>query len=307
MKTMAILTPSYLPDIEGFRRLHESVLRFTDNRTVHHAIVPRRDLAAFKAIGSPRLRVWSEADFLPPGFYATDALAALRRRVPVLPSSLNCSALNLRRPWPPVRGWILQQLLKLSAASKLAADALVIIDSDVVLVRQMPTDAYFRNGVVRTYEKPDAVTAGLQRHVQWTKTAHCLLGLPWVERASFPDYVGGIVSWDPRVVADCLARVETVAGKDWASAVTQNLHFSEFILYGTYLRHFGTAAQKSFCEPTTRCHSYWSPEPLTEAEASSFVGARNEADFAVHIQSNSRTDQQLITRVLSAPSERTLP
>jgi hypothetical protein len=305
--SIAILTPSYLPDLSGFRRLHESVLRFTDSDTMHHAIVPRRDLAAFQAIGSPRLRVWSEADFLPPGFLATDALAALRRRIPVVPRSVNCSAINLRRPWPPIRGWILQQVLKLSAATKLPAQAVVIIDSDVVLVRPMPADSYFRGETVRTYENPGGLTGNLPRHVLWTKNAHELLGLPWAEQDSYPDYVGGIVSWDPAVVRGCLTRIEAVTGRDWATAVTRYLHFSEFILYGTYLRHFGSTVQQSFCEPLTRCHSYWSPVPLTQAAASAFVESRSEHDFAVHIQSNSGTEQDLINRILPGPNARSTP
>lgn len=306
MKSMAILTPSYFPDLEGFKRLHQSVLRYTDAGTMHHVIVPRRDVPVFQAIKSPRLQVWAEADFLPAGFFATDALAALRRRVPVLPKSLNCSAINLRRPWPPLRGWILQQVLKLSASTRLPVQAVVIVDSDVVLVRPMPTESYFRGETVRTYEKPGAVTADLQRHVLWTKTAHELLGLPWRERESHPDYVGGLVSWDPHVVRACLARIEATTGRHWATAVTQHLHFSEFILYGTYLRHFGSAAQLSFCEPSTRCHSYWSPVPLTESAAAAFIAGRGDNDFAVHIQSNSGTDDRLINEVLSRPHGRTL-
>lgn len=297
--TMAILTPSYLPDLQSFIRLHQSVLSTTDNRTRHHVIVPKRDYAAFTTIGSPRLDVWCEADFLPSGFVATDALAALRRRIPVLPRTINCSAVNLRRPWPPVRGWILQQILKLSAATQLNSDVVVIIDSDVVLVRQMPVETYVRNGAVRLYEKPGGITAGLDRHMRWTRTAHELLGLPWSPEPSFPDYVGGIVSWDPEVVRGCLARIEQVSGSGWAGTVARRLHFSEFILYGTYVRHFGTESQRSFREPSTLCHSYWSPTPLLGQDAEAFVAAYSPADLAVHVQSNSGTPHQVIDAVLA--------
>lgn len=299
LNTMAILTPSYLPDLESFVRLHESVLESTDGGTRHHVIVPKRDLSSFLAIGSPRLDVWSEADFLPSGFVATDGLAALRRRIPVLPRTINCSALNLRRPWPPVRGWILQQILKLSAATRLSCDAVVIIDSDVVLVRPMPVQTYIRNGAVRLYEMPGAVTEDLPRHMQWTRTAHELLGIPWQPLTSFPDYIGGIVSWDPQVVRGCLTRIEEVSGSSWAGTVARRLHVSEFILYGTYARHFGTEHQYSFREPSTLCHSYWSPTPLGEQEADAFVAAYSPRNLAVHIQSNSRTPQQVIEAVVA--------
>ncbi len=300
MNRMVVLTPSFLPDFENFVRLHESVLRFTDESTWHHVIVPQRDLTTFQSIHSPRLRVWPESGFLPNGFVATDGLAALRRRLPILPKTINCSAINLRRPWPPIRGWILQQILKLSAATQLVCDAVVIIDSDVVLIRPMDASTFVRGGAVRLYEKPDAVTADLDRHLTWTRTAYDLLGLPWSDEASFPDYVGGIVSWDPLLLAACLERVQAVSGADWATTVARRLHVSEFILYGTYVRNFGTPAARSFSEPRTLCHSYWSPTPLTHEQADSFAAGYDKRDLAVHVQSNSGTATEVIDRVVSA-------
>jgi hypothetical protein len=303
VNTLAILTPSYGPDLSGFARLHESVLQFTDASTMHHAIVPQRDVAAFQQISSPRLRIWKEGDFLPKGFVATDRLAALSRRLPLLPRTVNCSAVNLRRPWPPLRGWALQQILKLSAATQLDVDAAVIIDSDVVLVRPMPAVTYFRQDAVRLYELADAVTPDLQRHWLWTRTAYNLLGLAWEDHASFPDYVGGIVSWDPAAVRGCLNRIEEVAGTHWATAVSKHLHFSEFILYGTYVRQLGSDRQRSFTEDKTLCHSYWSPVPMSDVEADAFVARYDESDIAVHIQSNSGTDDLVIDHVLTSLQE----
>lgn len=299
LNTMVILTPSYLPDLESFMRLHESVVEATDGVVRHHVIVPKRDLSSFQAIGSPRLEVWCEADFLPSGFKATDGLASLRRRIPVLPRTINCSAVNLRRPWPPVRGWILQQILKLSAATRLNCDAVVIIDSDVVLVRPMPVETFIRNGALRLYEKPGAVTERLPRHMEWTKVAYELLGIPWQPEPSFPDYVGGIVTWDPEIVRGCLTRLEEVSGSSWAETVARHLHFSEFILYGTYVRHFGTEHQYSFREPATLCHSYWSSTPLEAEEADAFVAAYSPRDLAIHVQSNSGTSPQIIEKVVA--------
>lgn len=300
MKNIAILTPSYLPDLEGFIRLHESVLRFADKSTTHHVIVPRRDLEAFRRIPSRRLRVWGEPDFLPKGFVATDRLAALRRRIPIVPRTINCSAINLNRPWPPVRGWILQQILKLSAATKLGCDAVVIIDSDVVLVRPMQATTFFRGDAVRIYEKPDGITSELDRHLRWTRTAYELLGISWRGEAFVPDYVGGIVSWDPRLVSACLQRIEAVHRTDWGSAVARQLQFSEFILYGTFVRQFGSSEQRSFSEPTTMCHSYWSPVPMSMDGADSFVNGYDDRDVAVHIQSNSGTPAGIVNHVLSS-------
>jgi hypothetical protein len=307
MNTIAILTPSYRPDYQRLVRLHESVLEFTDASVIHHVIVPRRDLQLFRRLESRRLRVWMEAEFLPAGFIATDALAAMIQKIRFLPPALRFSAINRGHPWPPVRGWVVQQLLKLSASTKLGVDAVVIIDSDVALLRPMPAELFFRDGTVRLYERPDAIDAEMDRHVLWTQTAHRLLGLPAPKSPVSPDYVAGIVTWDPELVAGCLARIETVWGKPWATAIGSQLHFSEFILYGTYVRHFGTPQQRSFAEPSTLCHSYWASAPLTGARVEEFIAGFGASDIAVHIQSNTTTSDDTALRVLHALRLETKP
>ncbi len=298
MTAMAILTPSFRPDYERLVRLHESVLEFADESVIHHVIVPRRDLALFRGLTSSRMRVWEEQEFIPAGFILTDRLAAIVKSIPVLPASIRCSAINVHRPWPPVRGWVLQQLLKLCASTKLGVDAVVIIDSDVALLRRVTPELFFRDGAVRIYEKPEAITAGMDRHVLWTRTAHRLLGLAAPEAGAHPDYVAGIVSWDPQLLTDCLDRIENVTGKPWATAVGAQLHFSEFILYGTYVRHFGSQRQRSFTAPTTLCHSYWDTSPLAGNGVAEFISGFGSSDIAVHIQSNSVTNEATTEHVL---------
>jgi hypothetical protein len=300
MNTIAVLTPSYSPDFAGFARLHRSVLESTDDSVVHHVIVPRPDVKLFRTLKSSRLKIWTVDDVLPAGFVATDAWAAIVRRAAVLPDRAAFSAINLRRPWPPVRGWIMQQLMKLAISTRLNADVAVIIDSDVVLLRRTTADLFIRDGIVRFYSKPQAVVAGMERHLQWTRAAHRLLGLPAPEGDAHPDHIAGITTWDPALVAACLLRVEEVAAAPWFGTIGSELHFSECILYGTYVRHFATVQQRSFTEPTTLCHSYWDPAPLTEARAGQFIAGFGPTDIAVHIQSNSVTGEEVTRHVLDA-------
>ena len=300
MNTMALLTPSYGPDFAGFARLHESVMEFTDAAVVHHVVVPRRDLKIFRSLDSSRLRLWTVDELLPAGFVVTDAWAAMVRRASFLPDRAAFSAVNLSRPWPPVRGWIMQQLMKLAVSTRLDADVAVVIDSDVVMLRPTTADLFIRDGSTRFYAKPQAVTPEMDRHTRWTKAAHRLLGLPAPEGDMHPDHVAGITTWDPALVAACLSRVEDVAGAPWFGAISSELHFSECILYGTFVRHFATEQQRSFTEPTTLCHSYWDPAPLTEARARQFIADFGPGDIAVHIQSNSVTSEEVTRQVLDA-------
>ena len=300
MKSMAILTPSYGPDYASFARLHRSVAEHTATSVVHHVVVPQRDLKIFKPLESARLRLWTVDELLPAGFLVTDAWAAFVRRAGAFPDRAAFSAVNIRRPWPPVRGWIMQQLMKLALSTRLDADVAVIIDSDVVILRPMTADLFTRDGSVRFYAKPKAVTPAMERHMQWTRAAHRLLGLPAPEGQVHPDHVAGITTWDPALVAACLSRVENVAGAPWFATISSELHFSECILYGTFVRHFATEDQRSFTESTTLCHSYWDPAPLTEARAREFIAGFGPGDLAVLIQSNSVTSEEVTRHVLDA-------
>lgn len=304
MSTLSILTLSYRPDLPGFARLHDSVLRHTSNDVVHQVVVPEADVAEFRDLQRPstagRLRVSSESEFLPTRFVRTDLLAQLVAQLDFLPAKARIKAINRDRPWPPIRGWILQQVLKLAAAAAADADVVAVIDSDVELIAPVDASTFMRDGVVRAYRSPGAITEGLDRHVMWSHTARELLGLP---RSSppFADYIAGLITWDPEVVRSCTGRIEQVSdGVAWPTVVASLMHFSEFILYGTFLEQFGTQKQNSFVSDDTLCHSYWGTTPLSMDGAREFLAALEPTDVAVHIQSASGTSEDVRAFVLGS-------
>ncbi|WP_313815179.1 DUF6492 family protein [Citricoccus sp.] len=297
MTSMAVITPSFRPDLAGFRRLHASVRRYTDAGVKHHVIVPGRDARLFRDIGSDRLEVWTYQDVLPAGVTATDRLAVATRRVPGLPASFNCAAINGRRPWKPVRGWVLQQIVKMCMVDHVTAEVLVNIDSDVVLVRHLAPEKLVRDGTVRLYTLKNSIGPEM-RHYRWAETAHELLGLPWTLEDSYPDHIAGLVSWDPRLLRACLDRVEEVSGGPWAQAIAERLRFSEDILYGTYVRAFGSEPDLRFQRDTTLCHSYWETEAMGADQVERFVAGFKDEDCAVHIQSNTDTEDRVFSAVV---------
>ncbi|GAA4760142.1 DUF6492 family protein [Citricoccus nitrophenolicus] len=306
MTALAILTPSYRPDLEGFRRLHASVLRHTDGDVMHHVIVPGRDAQQFRAIGSDRLAVWTYREVLPPHLVPTGLMAAAMRKIPGWPSSVNCAAINRYRPWRPVRGWVLQQIVKMCMVDVLDADIFLNVDSDVVLVREVNAQHFLEGDTVRLYAWEGAVRPDMGHH-RWVETAHRLLGLPWNSEDHYPDHIAGLVSWDTRLLRDCLAHVEEVTGRPWAAAIAEQLYFSEDILYGTYVRAFGDVQDRANQHATTLCHSYWEPEAMTAADVDGFVERFAEEHRAVHIQSNTDTDDQIFRTVIQRLSGQATP
>jgi hypothetical protein len=70
---------------------------------------------------------------------------------------------NLGRPFPPIRGWILQHVRKLAAAAASEEDVVLLVDSDVEFLRAFNVETFVRNGVVRFYGKPNEIGERLPR------------------------------------------------------------------------------------------------------------------------------------------------
>jgi hypothetical protein len=193
---------------------------------------------------------------------------------------------NVRRPFPPVRGWIMQQIVKLAAAAEADADVVLLADSDVQFVRPFTPDTFIRDGAVRFYRKPGAVDAGMARHVGWHHTARTLLGLP-AAQPPFTDHIATIVACDPALVRALLDRVRSATGRPWSDVIGSQLHFSEYILFGVFVDE--VLGGSSFASGDSRCHSYWDEVPLDAAGLAAFLAGVGPDDVAVMVSAKSRT------------------
>lgn len=287
MSRLAVITPSFGPDFDRCVDLHRSVLAYSPESVRHHIIVPRRDLARFHELAGPRAVIHDEAEFLP-------------RAVRSLPG-VNVSV-NLRRPFPPLRGWILQQIIKLAAAARSDADVVVMVDSDIEFVRPFAAETFRRDGVVRFYRAPDEVDARLPRHVIWHQVARSLLGVA-PAAPPYPDYVSSLLAWDPVLVRDLLARLEAGAARRWTDVVGSKLHFSEWTLYGVHVDEVVRgAASDAFASADPLCHAYWQETPLNDQTMADFLGRIRPSDIAVMISAKSGTPTSLRRSALAGLS-----
>jgi hypothetical protein len=298
--TLAILTPSYAPDFDAFTALHRSVLEFTDPDVLHYVVVPDEDLALFGTLRSPRMVLVGYRGLLPRSFVSTAWFAHAVARVPRVPRGARFIAVNLRRPFPPLRGWLVQQIVKLSMAMRVDCDTLLVIDSDAQLIRPVAESTFASPTAVRFYRDPAAITAGMTRHARWHTVARHMVGAAPDGPPPYSDPIGSLVSWDPEVVRQCTRRVAAVARRDWQTAVSREWEFSEYVLYGEFLSEFGTPRQLSFPADRTLCHSHWDPHPLDLAGARRFVDTLRPDDVAVHVQSNSHTGPEVLDFIRSA-------
>ena len=284
MSGFAVLTPSYAPDFELCRELNRSVMQWTAPDVHHHLVVPQWDRKLFAALRGPRTRVWTVDELVP-------------RRM--LPLSIFNVWLDPRRPYPPIRGWVMQQIVKFAAAAELGADLLVLADSDVVLVRPVTIETFRKGDRVRFYRSEGAVDWRLPRHLLWHEVARRLLGLPPAGPPPFPDYISSFNVWDRRIVLALRERLEAVTGRPWLDVIASNLHISEFILYGVFVDAVLGASAPVIPEGSMLCHSYWGPEPMAGGTVSAFVRALQPDDVAVMISARSDTKPGVRREALS--------
>jgi hypothetical protein len=284
MAELAVITPSYAPDIDLCRDLNVSVLARTPSSTTHYIIPPHRDLELFSQLRGPRTEVWSVKQLMP-------------RYMAAVPWANFW--LNLHHVAPPIRGWVMQQVVKLQAAAQIEADVLLLVDSDVLLVRPITAETFRRNGRLRFYRKDVGVDEHLPRHLIWHDVARDLLGIPRA-RPPLPDYISAFNVWDRLTVLALQERIQRVTGRPWLDAMAAKLHVSEFILYGVFVDEVLSDHAHVEAAESMLCHSYWDPYPLSADAAKKFVRAMPSEEVAVMISAKSRTPLDVRRTAMSA-------
>lgn len=289
MNRIAVITPTYAADFELCCDLHNSILHFTDDSVIHYLLVAPTDLQLFSGLQGPRCVVLAANELLPNRIVYVPAWVnhllrfAWRKR-----PHAKLVALNLGRPIPPVRGWIMQQILKLAAATCIDADILLLVDSDVRLVRPVDVDTFVQQGKVRLYRTEGSINEELPRHVAWHKVANNLLGLRTPE-PPLPDYVSAFNVWDRRVVLALIDQIERISRRHWVDVIAGQFDFSEHILYGVFVDGVLGPSANCFATSSSLCHSYWDTMPLDAHSAETFVESISADDVAILIQSKSGT------------------
>jgi hypothetical protein len=273
MVRMAVITKSYAPDFELCAALNRSVLDNSPEAVEHRIVVPRSDLGLFNRLKGARTHICCEAELLPRMFV----------RLPFVNFIV-----NLRQPFPPVRGWIQQQLIKLAAIAASNDDVVLVVDSDAEFFRPFTAETFVRDGNVRFFCDPDQIDKRLPRHLTWHRVARTLLGLPPAQ-PPYPDYISSPLAWDPDIVRRMLARVAVTTGRPWTTAIAGQLDFSECVLYGVFVDQVLGAPANSFASNDSLCSVYWEQTPLNSDSAVEFVRSVRPTDVAAVIQSNSQT------------------
>lgn len=281
---VAVVTVSYRGDLELARDLCASVDRFLVEGAEHILVVPRADLPLFEPLAGARRRIVTVESVLPRGYVQLPVPRRVRigRRFDK----------RIREIWAGpggvVRGWIVQQIVKLSAPSFTDREVIVFADSDIVLVAPLTADRLARAGMVRLYRVPGAA-ASLPTHIRWHEVSARLLGL---EPCGYlgADYIGNLITWRRTTILSLQERVSHVAdGRRWDKVVARQHHFSEYVVYGIFADLVLPDNESGhFPAVEDLVHAGWFFDLDTERGVTEFVNGFTPGQVGVAIQSTER-------------------
>jgi hypothetical protein len=212
--SFAVVTKTFYLDLTRCELLAESLDRNAP-QVPHYLIVDRCDRAAFSHLNSGK-RIVIESEALLGGFIFSRA---------------GRKGFWLRSEEPPLNGWIVQQILKIGAIEAIPERTLIFCDSDVAFFRGFNRDNLLVDGKMGLLD----VDFNDEMSRRWTTTARRLLGIKAYD-GGYRTHIGSMVCWHREIVKTMQRQIETCAGMDWRLALARTPTFSEYMIYGIFVR-----------------------------------------------------------------------
>jgi hypothetical protein len=267
---ISIITPSYAPDFERCKLLCKSIDKYVSNFKKHIIIVDRSDYQLFSSLKNATTEIIIKEDILPAWIYK-------------MPFSKKWwfSLKSL-----PVRGWILQQLVKLSVHEFVDADVYMFADSDVAFIRPFDASTIISEDGVRlcslTRKSEDYSD---KRKQSWHLQAGKLFGIE-DETQLNKDYISQLVCWRRDVLANMTNYISETAGMNWKIHLSRFLDLSEYTLYGIFTEHVLKEVSGHYRDDKELCYCSWHYDIKNSHDLDEFISTVPIDFNSILIQSN---------------------
>jgi len=272
----SIVTPTYGADFAQFELLNESVLRHAPGAIEHVVVTDRQDLALFEPLRHDRMRLHTKEDVLP----------GRVRRV-----ERSSKQVWVSTHFPPVRGWIAQQMVKIEAATTLARPYVLFVDSDVVFLRDWDISRFCSEDRVGLLQVADRRWA----RPEWRAAALKLFRRELTADPAPTNYVSNIVPWRRDIARDMVQRMETGRSGRWTTRVALTPRFSEYTCYGVYCTEIvglHTAGHATWADPLL--NDIWEPDLTVDRLRETIASTRPE-QIAAMVHSKSSFDRDALS------------
>jgi hypothetical protein len=252
---ICLITPSYAPDFERCKLLSETKNIHNRSELKHYIVVDKNDFALFNQLKKSDTVIITKEELLPNWLV----------KMPFFNKK------NIWFNWKglPVRGWLVQQLIKLAIAEYIEEEVLVFADSDVFFIRDFDLNRFIKEDKVRFFAQPDQVNIDNPHLPRWYYDASNLLNL---EKPQFPvsNYMGQLVFWRKDNVIKLHRHLEQKNHRPWIEAICANWNVSEYILYGVFVEQILKDTSGHYIDNCDLCHNYWEEESLHTNQLQNF-------------------------------------
>lgn len=282
-KSVVLVTCSMARDRDLFDLLARTVDDLVDPAIRHVVVVPGKDLGAFAPYANARRTILAQEAVLPFRTFKFPAFPRLARILKPLRRPI-----YVDRRLRMIRGWILQQAIKIEMGMAAGADVVVHVDSDVFFIRPMGPGNVIRDGKAPFFRATGAT--GNPHHLSWVHAAERMLGLP-LSADYGSHYIENCVPWHRDAVRAMTQQMEAAHGRAWHDVLLDEKALSEYYIYGLFLdRLRGT--EGFYTDKADLCRSYWHEDDGALDEDWLFGGLEAH-HYALSVQStNSLSAQQ---------------
>jgi hypothetical protein len=277
--TFALITPSYAPDFQRCQLLCWSIKRFMTTPVKHYIVVEKKDFKLFQQLADSNTVILTKEEILPSWI----------RRIPFFDQKNFW--LNLRGfksgNWF-IRGWLIQQIVKLAAAQYVSEDVLIFVDSDVALIDSFDVGSLVVQEQVRLFRVEQPEDMDNEKGRKWKNTAKRLLGLP-LGNNYYDYYVDQIVTWRRDNLIELYELIENNQNCNWMEALCGVSELSEYVLYGIFANYVLAENSGHYDDHLQKiCQSYWEEFPMNEQSLKEFFQEAQSSGYkAVMISAKS--------------------
>lgn len=248
--SLCFMTPTWGPDLGHFRWLRRSLEKAGLAEVPHVVVAQTEDRALFKPLARDGMRLLASADVLPADLEERRLLA--RRRARFGRTLTKFTASLYKRfgwcDWIRYSGWQLQQISKLQVAAEHGYDVVVVLDSDLLIIRSFDLSLFATGGRVTVFEALGITPQSPGLGWKWHTTASHLLKQPVRPDRPANGYWAPPFVFD-RVTVQAMQRwIETEYAQPWYQVLLKQPLFgwSEGATYTMFARAYGDSSRLVF-------------------------------------------------------------
>jgi hypothetical protein len=280
--SFAFITPSYAPDFQRCKLLCWSIKQFVSFPVEHYIVVDKKDLNLFQQLADSNTRILTKEEILPSWIKRISFFG--KKNI----------WLNLKGyksgEWL-LRGWLIQQMVKLAAAQYVEQEVLIFVDSDVAFIDFFDVHTLINKDKVRLLRVEHSTDMDNEIGRKWKNSAKKLLGLPF-QNSYYDFYVSQIVTWRRDNLIQLYKLIEENFEQDWLEVISGVKDLSEYVLYGIFANYVIGENSGHYDEHLQKiCWCYWDDNPMSHEKLKEFFQeARSSSHKAVMISAKSSID-----------------